>query len=199
MAPGPRPTLIMLAGPNGSGKSTLYDTRIKPKLAVPFINADIIQREELKDADVKTAYEAARIAACRRDEFLQDRKSFVTESVFSHVSKLEFIRQAKQVGYRIMVFHVSVEDPALAVARVGERVREGGHDVPENKIRARYERNGALIRQAVLLSDIAHIYDNSKLNQPPQRVLSFTEGKASFVVAQLPLWALRIYQQDLEI
>ena len=56
----------MLAGPNGSGKSTLYETRIAPKFAVPFINADLIQRDELKDGDVNAAYEAAQIATERR-------------------------------------------------------------------------------------------------------------------------------------
>ena len=128
-----------------------------------------------------------------------DRKSFVTESVFSHPSKLELIKEAKEIGYRVMVLHVSVEASDLSVARVAERVKEGGHDVPEKKIRERFKRNGALIRQAVMLSDVAHIYDNSKLNLPLVRVMSFTEGKLSFVVEQLPQWALSIYEEDLDI
>jgi len=189
----------MIAGPNGAGKSTLYKTRIAPKLSAAFINADDIQREELADRDVKAAYEAARIAAERRNEYLEDRKSFVTESVFSHPSKLELIKEAKEIGYRVMVLHVSVDAPDLSVARVGERVKEGGHDVPEEKIRERFKRNGALIRQAVILSDVAHIYDSSKLNHPLVRVMSFMRGKPSFVVEQLPQWALSIYEEDLDL
>jgi len=188
----------MLGGPNGSGKSALYETRIAPGLAVPFVNADIIQRDELKDDDVNTAYQAARIAAKRRSEYLEKRKSFATESVFSHPSKLDFIKQAKEAGYRILFFHIGVNSPELSVARVAERVKEGGHRVPEAKIRARYSRNGPLIRQAVLLSDIAHIYDNSKLNHPPQRVMTFTAGKVSFVLQHLPDWVLEIYRADLK-
>lgn len=195
----PQPTLVMIAGPNGAGKSTLYKTRIAPKLSAPFINADDIQREELADRDVKAAYEAARIAAERRNKYLEDRTSFVTESVFSHPSKLELIKQAKEIGYRVMVFHVCVEAPDLSVMRVAERVREGGHDVPEEKIRGRFERNSALIRQAVLLSDAAHIYDNSKLNHPLARVMSFSNGTPSFVVEQLPQWVLNVYEDDLNI
>ncbi|PHR91921.1 MAG: hypothetical protein COA69_09730 [Robiginitomaculum sp.] len=197
MTPAQRPTLIVLAGPNGSGKSTLYETRIRPDLSVPFINADIIQRDELNDTDMNAAYRAAELASKRRNEFLAQRKSFVTETVFSHPSKLDLIHEAKKLGYRIMVFHICVEHPDLSVARVSERVKEGGHPVPEEKIRQRYDRNGPLIRQAALLSDIAHIYDNSKLNQPPERIMSFTAGKVSFSVTRLPDWVLKIYAEDI--
>ena len=54
-----------------------------------------------------------------------------------------------------------------------------------------------LIRQAALKSDVAHVYDNSKLNHPPERVLSFSSGKPSFVATRVPEWALRIYGNDL--
>jgi len=69
-----------------------------------------------------------------------------------------------------MVFHISVETPDLSVARVQEHVREGGHPVPEEKIRARYERSAPLIRKAVLISDVGHVFDNSRLNEPPRRL-----------------------------
>lgn len=198
MAPASRPTLVVLTGPNGAGKSTLYETRIAPSFSAPFINADIIQRDELGEDDMNAAYEAAQIAADRRTEHLKQRKSFVTETVFSHPSKLDLVSQARAAGYRIMVFHICLESPDLSVARVEERVKEGGHPVPEEKIRERYERNGPLIRQAVLQSDVAHIFDNSHLNQPPERVLSFTDGRLSFVRPHLPQWALKIYREDLE-
>ena len=197
MAPTKRPTLIILAGPNGSGKSTLYATRIAPTFSAPFINADIIQRDELGESDMNAAYKAAQIASDRRDTLLAERRSFATETVFSDPSKLDLIEVGKRLGYRVMLFHVCVEDPDLSVARVTERVKEGGHPVPEEKVRQRYDRNGPLIRQAAHLSDIAHIFDNSKLNHPPERVLTFTGGKPSFVAMRLPGWALRIYGSDL--
>lgn len=197
MTPSSRPTLVVLAGPNGAGKSTLYETRVKPSLAVPFINADIIQRDELGTDAMDAAYEAARIASARRSEYLAKRQSFATETVFSHPSKLGLIRDAKSNGYRVMLFHVGLNHPDLSVARVSERVKEGGHPVPEDKIRARYDRNGPIIREAALLCDIAHVFDNSALNTPPHRVMSFTSGRPSFVVPNLPDWAFEIYQADL--
>jgi len=66
-----RPSLVLLAGPNGAGKSTLYQTRVAPSFAGPFINADIIQRDELKDPSMGASYEAARIAEARRIEMLE--------------------------------------------------------------------------------------------------------------------------------
>lgn len=197
MADEGQPTLIVLAGPNGAGKSTLYEARIAPKLTVPFINADFIQRDELKDKRPEAAYEAARTAEERRRRHMQDRKSFVTETVFSHRSKLALIEDAKSAGYRVVVFHVSVDDSSTSVARVEERVKEGGHSVPEAKIRARYDRNGPLIRQAILMADFAHVYDNSKLNVPPARIISFANGKISFVAPRLPDWALKLYGADI--
>ena len=189
----------MLAGPNGAGKSTVYQTRVAPSLSVPFINADDIQRTELKTRDVNAAYEAAQIASARRDDFLKSKRSYATETVFSHESKLNLIRQAKEIGYRVMLFHVGVASPELAIARVAERVKEGGHDVPPEKIRDRYDRNGPLIRQAAHIADKALVFDNSALNKPPSHIMSFSSGKLSFVIPELPMWALKIYGADLEI
>lgn len=78
-----RPRLIVLAGPNGAGKSTLFQTRVAESFKEPFINADIIQRDELKDLDTHASYKAAEIAARRRSEMLKSGKSFATETVFS--------------------------------------------------------------------------------------------------------------------
>jgi predicted ABC-type ATPase len=75
--------------------------------------------------------------------------------------------------------------------------REGGHPVPEEKIRIRYDRSGPLIRQAILASDIGHVFDNSQPNQPPMRALSFTNGALSFALPQLPNWVPDLYSDDL--
>jgi predicted ABC-type ATPase len=92
-----RPSLVLLAGPNGAGKSTLYETRVAPSFAGPFINADLIQRDELKDPSMEASYRAAQIATERRASLLENRKSFATETVFSHPSKLDVITEAKCV------------------------------------------------------------------------------------------------------
>lgn len=188
---------MLLAGPNGAGKSTLYQTRVAPSFAGPFVNADLIQRDELKDASMEASYRAAEIAAERRASLLDARKSFVTETVFSHPSKLDIITDARTRGYIIVVMHVGVDGPDLSVARVRGRTEEGGHNVPEEKIRARYDRGQPLIRQAVLRADRGMVFDNSKLNQPPHLVLLFASGRLAQAEAVLPDWVVNGYADDL--
>lgn len=192
-----RPSLVLLAGPNGAGKSTLYQTRVAPRFAGPFINADLIQRDELRDPTMEASYEAARIAEARRNEMLEAGRSFATETVFSHPSKLEVIKAARARGYLVVVMHVGVGSPELSVARVRGRTDEGGHDVPEDKIRARYERGQPLIRAAVLKADRGMVFDNSALNQPPRQLLVFAHGRIVQAAPRLPQWILGVYEADL--
>jgi predicted ABC-type ATPase len=192
-----RPRLIVLAGPNGAGKSTLFQTRVVETFKEPFINADIIQRDELKDLDTHASYKAAEIAARRRSEMLKSGKSFATETVFSHPSKLALITDAQAHGYMVIVMHVGVDHPNLAVARVACRFEEGGHDVPDDKIIARYHRGLPLIRQAVLCADRGLVYDTSQLNEPPRQMLIFSKGYLTQVEARLPEWILSSYADDL--
>ncbi len=189
--------MIVLAGPNGAGKSTLYKTRVAPSFAGPFVNADRIQREELGDPSPSASYKAAQVASERRADLLAQRKDFATETVFSHPSKLELIDAARALGFTVVVFHVGVASPDLSVARVSARVSEGGHAVPEHKIRARYERGGALIRKAVFRADRGFVYDNSRLNVPPAQCLDFIKGRLHLASPDLPRWVRAIYTQDL--
>ena len=91
-----------------------------------------------------------------RFRLLTQPRDFVTETVFSHPSKLELIDEARIRGFTVIVMHVGVDTPDLSVARVGTRVEEGGHIVPEDKIRARYARGAPFIRAAVLKAESGH-------------------------------------------
>jgi predicted ABC-type ATPase len=171
-----RPSLILLAGPSRAGKSTLYQTRIAPSFAGPFIDEDLIQWDELRDA----------------------RKSFVTETVCSHPSKLDIITDARKCGYIIIVMHVGM-DSSLAVVRVRHCKEGGGRDVPEDKIWADYDRGQSFIRQAVLLADRGMVFDNSKLNTSLRLVLLFATGRLVQAEPVLPSWVVSSYAQKLVI
>lgn len=188
-----RPILVVIAGPNGAGKSTLYDLVIGPDTNMPFVNADIIQRDDLKNPDPKASYIAAKLAESQRQALIEARSSFVMESVFSHPSKLDLIRQAKAAGYSVAVYHIGVTSADFSVTRVAKRVRQGGHPVPEDKIRGRYKRNGAIIRQAIFLADQGLIYDNSVNGQPPRTILKFKAGEEVERNPPLPNWVSDIY------
>lgn len=189
-----RPTLFVIAGPNGAGKSTFYDTVLAGRVDAPFINPDIIQREEIGDPSMQASYAAAKLAEKRRREFLASGQSFVMETVFSHPSKLELLRDARAAGYRIVVFHLMLASPDIAVARVEGRVEEGGHPVPEDKVRSRFARNAALIRQAALMADRAQVFDASALNERPRLLLELSNGNIMRQAESWPNWFADTYR-----
>lgn len=193
-----KPTMFILAGANGSGKSTLYQEKIKPLVGAPFINADVIQKNELKDSDPRASYKAAQIAVERRNEHFANKTSFVTETVFSHVSKLKLVTDAKDAGFYVALYHVGLKSANLNVSRVGNRVKAGGHDVPEQKIRDRRERGEGLISQAARLADRAFVYDNSVYGKKPTLGIKFKNGQVIDVGENLPKWQRDLYAADLK-
>jgi predicted ABC-type ATPase len=170
------PVLHLVAGPNGAGKSTLYIRVIGPATQLEFVNADLIAAQRWPDDAVGKSYEAAAIASERRAELIEKRISFVTETVFSHESKLDLMKTALDAGY-IVTLHVVIVPEELATARVANRVEDGGHAVPEDKVRARYRRLWPLVAEAIRLADGAIVYDNSRAATPLRIVASFDQGR----------------------
>lgn len=193
------PTFHILAGPNGAGKTTLYEERIRQVTDAPFVNADRLISDALgRHAQTRQEAELGQtLANTRRDALMAAGESLVTESTFSHPSKLDLLQRAKALGYLVVVYHVNVGSADRAVARVAAREAHGGHPVPEANIRGRYERNLPLIHEAVLMADRAFVFDNSALGQPPRMLLSFVGGRARHVAPDLPPWASALYGKDL--
>ena len=102
------------------------------------------------------------IASYIWDELLESSNKFTVETVMSHPSKLEFIKRAKEKGFKVYLYFVTLADPALNKHRVKTRVQEGGHDVDENKIVNRYYRTMEYLLPALRLVDEAYLFDNSK-------------------------------------
>ncbi|MBA3287540.1 MAG: zeta toxin family protein [Acidimicrobiia bacterium] len=171
----PDPVLHFLVGPNGAGKSTLYDTVIGPVTHLEFVNADVIAAQRWPDDPTRKSYDAAVVAAARRTELIEARISSVTETVFSHESKLELVHAAIDAGY-LVTLHVVLVPEGLAVARVASRVEVGGHTVPEGKIRERFLRLWPLVASAIGVVDNATVYDNSRAGAPFRVVASFDHG-----------------------
>lgn len=167
--------LDLVVGPNGAGKSTFAAITLAP--LVPrsvFVNADEIAKRRWPDDPVTHAYDAARIAADTRAKLIEQGRSFIAETVFSHPSKLDLIRAAHDAGYVVAV-HVMLIPEDLAVERVQRRVQHGGHDVPESKIRERHRRLWQLVADAIEIADTATIYDNSR-RDGPRIVAQLTAG-----------------------
>jgi predicted ABC-type ATPase len=168
--------LHLTAGPNGSGKTTFVTKFLSPELpGHPFVNADEIAKARWPDSPAEHAYEAAEVAAKTRERLIGAGRSFIAETVFSHPSKLDLIRRAQEASYQV-VLHVMLVPEELAVRRVEYRVRDGGHDVREYKIRERYQRLWPLVSEAIAIADRAVMYDNSKVGGPV-KVAEFFVGQ----------------------
>ena len=193
------PVLHVLAGPNGAGKSTLYEAVVRRVTDAEFVNADQLARSALGHHALTQAEAelGQRLAEERRDALMASRQSLVTESTFSHASKLDLLGGARAAGYRVVVYHVNLDTPELAVSRVAFREGRGGHPVPEDRIRGRYERNQPLIREAIRMADFGHVFDNSLAGLPPRRILAFENGRVVSADPVLPDWAARLYGEDL--
>ena len=179
------PVLHVIVGPNGAGKSTLYTRVLGPETHLPFVNADLMYAEEPnRYAD---EYEAGMAAAEERDALIARHRSFVTETVFSHPAKLQVLRDARAADYLIHL-HVVAIPADLAVARVAHRVDHGGHDVPEEKIRLRYDRLWANVANALPLVRDLTVYDNSKAADPLRVMARFHNG-GPVRDSEWPAWA----------
>lgn len=106
------------------------------------------------------------LARYLRAEMLRLRRRFSFETVFSHESNLDIMREAREAGYKVYLYFVSTESPEINEFRVKLRVAQGGHDVPVEKIRTRYFRSLKLLPKAIQLSYQVFCFDNSLDNEP---------------------------------
>jgi predicted ABC-type ATPase len=168
--------LHVLAGPNGAGKTTFVERVLQPATHLPFVNADVIATERWPHDTAVHAYEASDLAAQQRFQLLDERASFITETVFSHPSKLDLIKQAVASGYLVHLHAILVPED-VSVDRVAHRVQRGGHDVPEGKTRQRYRRLWDLVAAAVPVADRTTFYDNSRALTPYRVVAAYERGR----------------------
>ncbi|WP_150298884.1 AAA family ATPase [Pseudomonas profundi] len=171
----PQKQLWILTGGNGAGKSTFYRLFLEPRGMV-FINADNIARDLSPDNPEEASYRAARLAEVIRYELLQEGATFCYETVFSHPSKIDFVAEARARGYQVILVFIHLDGSDLNKARVAQRVGEGGHAVPENKIESRIPRTLGNVRWALALANEVHVIDNSSLDQPFVRIARLREG-----------------------
>ena len=196
-----KPVFFLLAGPNGAGKSTLYRSAVVSGLLpsdAEFVNADLHEAHALQhitDPELRSA-QARAWADARRAACLAQGQSFVSETVFSHPSKLALMRDARAAGFAVVLLVVCVNDPRQLLGRVAQRVAEGGHDVPSERILARYPRTLQNLHDAIPLADLALLYDTSGVGRHgisgPKLVARWRHGVWHWQVARPPAWAKKV-------
>lgn len=137
--PAARKKIIIIAGPNGAGKTTFARAFLPDEANLPrFINADLIAAGLAPFAPETAAVRAGRLMLDEIRRCARRGDAFAFETTLSGIGYVRRIRQWREQGYRVSMFFLSLPDPEIAIARVAERVRQGGHNVPEPVIRRRF-------------------------------------------------------------
>lgn len=136
------PVIYLIAGCNGAGKTT-FAREFLPKevKCLRFFNADEIARGLSPLAPAAGAVQAGRLLLRQIEASLRRRETFALESTLSGKTYVYLFRRARRLGYEIELHYLWLSSPAQAIARVRQRVRMGGHDVPEADIRRRFKRS----------------------------------------------------------
>ena len=162
------PQVIIIAGPNGAGKSTLAPSLLRDAFGpMPFVNADTIALGLSAFRPEVVAFEAGRVMLKRLRDLARQKESFAFESTLASRSYVSWLTSLRQQDYEVHLIFLSLRSPDLATQRVKERVRAGGHDVPEQIIRRRFIRGARnFIRLYHMLADTWLVYDNSGQQHP---------------------------------
>lgn len=156
--------VYLIAGPNGSGKTTFAKKFLPDYVKCPnFVNADLIAQGLAPFEPRSAAIKAGRLVLQQIHEFAERNINFSFETTLSGKSYVGLLKELKAKGYAIHLFFLWVPSPELAIARIKERVAEGGHNVPAEDVRRRFVRgiyNFLKLYEPLLDSWI--LFDNSK-------------------------------------
>jgi predicted ABC-type ATPase len=171
------PNLVILGGPNGAGKTTASKALLRDTLSVTeFVNADAIARGLSGFQPAGSAIAAGRIMLEQLRALAEKRADFAFETTMASRSFAPWLRELAASGYRIQALFLWLPSPELAIHRVRERVRAGGHDVPEETIRRRFARGIRNFQELYRpLAQSWRVYDNS--SGPGPRLIA--SGRAS--------------------
>lgn len=168
-----RPIIIALAGSNGAGKSTFYESYLADG-GLRFINADV-----LSASLGLSPYEAADLAASIRRQLVVQQESFIFETVLSDPlgEKVDQLASHAAHGYTVVLIFIRINSAEESIKRVAMRASQGGHDVPDEKLRARFERTLANLQRAIKQLPHVIVFSNEDLSNPYQLVAYYENGQ----------------------
>jgi predicted ABC-type ATPase len=190
------PVLHLIAGPHGAGKTTLYQYLLAPRHpGLPFINAQAHASTQLRHIiDPATRARAARSWADeQRQGLLRQGQSFITETAFSHPSRVALIAQARSMGFEVVLYALALDEPRLLLRRVNQGAREGGDAVPSHKVLERFARCLYQLRQAVFMVDLVFLFDAADAHEGgPRLVATLAGGQMTLHTVLRPRWVEKV-------
>ncbi len=175
---------ILYAGVNGAGKSTLYRTTHYQNM-MPRINTDEILREFGDWRNTADLMRAGRIAVERLNSYLAEGITFNQETTLCGHTILRTIYRAREAGYVIELHYVGVDTPDIAKERIAERVKMGGHGIPDKDVEKRFGESLKNLHEVIGLCDLAALYDNT---DEFRRFAIYKSGEIVRLSKNLPEW-----------
>lgn len=181
--------ILMIAGPNGAGKTTLTLELITDReMLYEFINADEIAKGLAPLHPESKALEASKLMIKRLKELLELNKNFAFETTASGTNYIKHLEEAKARGYEVNLTFLWLSSPEEAVKRVAQRVKQGGHHIPEETVKRRYHSGlKNLLAYYLPLADTANIMDNSS-EATSKRLIASKNKKGSLEIIDKSLW-----------
>ena len=182
------PDVVALAGPNGAGKSTTGLPLLKERLGVTqFVNADLIAEGLAAFDPAGAALTAGKVMLRRIRDLASSRTTFAFETTLAGSSHARWLTELIQKGYLFHIVFLWLPSPEFALERVTDRVRRGGHAVPERTVRRRFHAGlknfFSLYRP---MADTWRILDNS--GTPPPSLVAAGRGEAVTLVEDASIW-----------
>lgn len=206
-------TIVVLAGTNGCGKSSIAGVGLRAA-GTNYFNPDEAAQQLLADSPGLSLQEAqSRVWQLGRDGLdaaISRRENFAFETTLGGRTITRLLHKAIDAGLRVRIWYAGLESPELHIARVAQRVAKGGHDIPADRIRERY--NSSLLNLASLVPRLYELllYDNSEQHDPalgdapkPRLLLHLKNGRIASPrreeLAATPEWAQPIVARALEV
>ncbi len=182
------PAVVVLGGPNGAGKSTAAPRLLRGALKVDeFVNADTLAQGLSAFRPQDVAVEAGRLTLARLDALEAQRRSFAFEATLASLTLARRLERLSANGYRVHVVYLWLPTVDLALARVAERVRVGGHHVPDDAVRRRFQRGREnFFTRYRVLADKWYMYDASWLDGP--RLVAEGQRNAAVTIHDEQSW-----------
>ncbi len=157
------PQIIIIAGPNGAGKTTFAKEFLTKEAHCPaFINADLIAAGLSPFQPDKAAIKAGRLMLGEINHAAERGESFAFETTLSGLGYSRKIPQWQNMGFHVSLFFLRLDEVEMAIERVAERVRQGGHNIPETVIRRRFIAGWRNFQSVYCnIVDDWSVYDNS--------------------------------------